>query len=361
MTYQNNPMPAWAWREAYSAAGLRYWRYDVPMPRIHNYIRDCVVYLYPSEDQAAQGEKIGGSGFLIQSRLACDPQSAVMFAVTNKHVIDKGATVIRLNRKDGRIAVAPYPKDRWITHPVGDDLAIVPITLEDHHQFSSIGREHFINQSVIDKYDIGIGDDVFVVGRFINHEGKQRNEPSLRFGNIAQMPGEKILQDTGFEQESFLVEAKSIGGYSGSPVFVHILGLSSRPDRQRPQKMLIVPAPGIGPWLLGVDWGHLNLSEYVMDRGVRLPQNWHVPSNTGMMGVVPAWKLEEMFQIDKVTTLLKQAEDFRRREMERAVGTTDIASQPDDASKVRDGMLRAMLSQPKKPRKKHAQKPVKRK
>jgi hypothetical protein len=50
------------------------------------------------------------------------------------------------------------------------------------------------------------------------HEGRQKNSPTARFGNIAQMPNEPVIIKR-FEQECFLVEARSIGGYSGSPVF----------------------------------------------------------------------------------------------------------------------------------------------
>ena len=42
------------------------------------------------------------------------------------------------------------------------------------------------------------------------------------------MPYEPIIQQTGFPQESFLVEARSIGGCSGSPVFTFIPVLSNR-------------------------------------------------------------------------------------------------------------------------------------
>jgi hypothetical protein len=46
-----------------------------------------------------------------------------------------------------------------------------------------------------------------MVGRFINHEGKQRNLPALRYGNIAMMPLEPIIQqETGITQESFFVK-----------------------------------------------------------------------------------------------------------------------------------------------------------
>jgi hypothetical protein len=53
---------------------------------------------------------------------------------------------------------------------------------------------------------------VFMVGRVITHEGKQKNLPSARFGNITMMPVEPLRHMRGINQESFVVEMRSIGG-----------------------------------------------------------------------------------------------------------------------------------------------------
>ena len=134
------------------------------------------------------------------------------------------------------------------------------------------------------------------------------------------MPLEPVKQESGFEQESFLVESRSIGGYSGSPVFVQIQVLSDRegvPDWLPPLLPPLVPGqrPNFGeiqkvfstewgslkshgPWLLGVDWGHINDWEPVRgpsgDSVNPDPRIMQVRMNTGIMAVVPAWKLIEM-------------------------------------------------------------------
>src|SRR5260370_1057024 len=66
------------------------------------------------------------------------------------------------------------------------------------------------------------GGSGFLVGRFVNHEGRQKNSPSVRFGNLAMMPGEPVYHKHSESQgeESFLVDIRTISGYSGSPVFV---------------------------------------------------------------------------------------------------------------------------------------------
>ena len=137
-----------------------------------------------------------------------------------------------------------------------------------------------------------------MVGRFISHEGKQRNIPTIRFGNIAMMPLEPIKHPRGHLQESFLVETRSLSGYSGSPVFVHILPFSKRPavEGWSTEK---------GPWLLGVDWGHISSYEKVLKKNkdeygndVPLKEGWRVRTNSGMTGVVPVWKLIELLDLD---------------------------------------------------------------
>jgi hypothetical protein len=151
-----------------------------------------------------------------------------------------------------------------------------------------------------------------MVGRFLNHEGKQRNLPSVRFGNIAQMPNEKIRQEfrNNFDQESFLVECRAIGGFSGSPVFVYI---AEYENEWRPAALPRI-AGGLPPRLLGIEWGILSKWEPVCDAhgrpvGRPQPDSLQVDTNSGMMGVVPAWKLAEILNLPIFADQRKKDED----------------------------------------------------
>jgi hypothetical protein len=53
------------WVTRYSMRGIPYQVLEPVVPRIPDNILDCVVYLYPSEAAAQDGERFGGSGFLI--------------------------------------------------------------------------------------------------------------------------------------------------------------------------------------------------------------------------------------------------------------------------------------------------------
>lgn len=278
------------------------------MPRIPDEIQECVAYMYPDRRSATVGERVGGSAFLLMHHGA-DSRKHQIYVVTNAHVIENGHWTIRLNTQDGENDVIDTTEKDWFYRNMGDDVAIYPVKLDlEVFRYRCVVPHMFATKAQIEKNNIGIGDDCYVMGRFINHEGRQRNLPCLRFGNIAQMPWEKIQQDRiwgMFEQESFLVEARSISGYSGSPVFVYFDPSVPRPSL-RPMPL---PLPGEwrGPWLLGISWGYL--------KGERVPVYHRQPDNTdvltksvadtnsGMMGVVPIWKLEDLLNDERMVKL----------------------------------------------------------
>lgn len=90
----------------------------------------------------------------------------------------------------------------------------------------------FLEAPVLGMAGIGPGDDVARLGRFITHDGRQRNKPLARFGNIAMMHdnAEPIEIAPGRHQVGLLVECRSLSAFSGSPVFVYP-DVAGRPDR----------------------------------------------------------------------------------------------------------------------------------
>jgi hypothetical protein len=115
--------------------------------------------------------------------------------------------------------------------------------------------EWFLTPEIIKQRQIGPGDTAFTIGLFSLMTGGQKNFPIVRSGHIAMMPDEKIPnveigQWTG-EAEGYLVEMRSVGGLSGSPVFVR--ETVRVPIKDEEEKV----ARGIGrSWLLGLMHGH---------------------------------------------------------------------------------------------------------
>jgi hypothetical protein len=278
----------------YSSSGVPFQVWEPPMPRIPDDWLDCSIYLYASEPDALAGIRSGGSGFLLGFDSDRIPGLQHVYAVTNAHVIESGSYTIRLNRKDGKVDVRDFDERNWIIPESNDDIAVCLMSALDQeiHQYKCVPKKMIATKEVVSEFAIGPGDDTFTIGRFVNSDGVQRNLPTVRFGNLAQMPGEPLKQDRQisgvnrpFEQESYLIEAKSISGFSGSPVFVTWSITSTRPEGKKYD----------GTHLLGVSWGYVMDWERVHDNSGRLLElGTKVRVNTGMMGVVPAWKLYDL-------------------------------------------------------------------
>lgn len=298
----------WVTKTSSRGRAYRVWKFAVP--RIADEFLECVVYLYPDAPSAAAGMRAGGSGFLVGVQIEDGLEHLdlwVPFAVSNRHVIKNGCTIVRVSMMDGGPAdILELDERSWLFHP-DHDLAIAPLDLVvgRHRVKLALWPQHFLTEQVVAQYRMGPGDECFMVSRFIAHDGRQRNTPSVRFGTIAQMPTERIRCDDGSEQESFLVEARSIAGHSGSPVFIWIPPYSGMATGRMSGSWTA------GPWLLGVDHCHLFSQERIYSRATGRPVNedWHVRGNTGMMGVVPAWRLAEMFKFPDITSLIAREKE----------------------------------------------------
>lgn len=331
------------------------------MPKIPQQYLDCSIYLYRSKECAEQGEDFGGSGCLVRvdSNRYYDPRSFTggvysinphnivfpshLYAVTNKHVARRGFPVIRLNTIDDKIDVLELEHHDWIPHPDGDDLAIAPIDLpEDRHSFYAIDVREFVHPNQLSYSDgsfliypdaprIGAGDDTFMVGRFVTHDGQQKNTPSLRFGSIAMLPFEKVKLEDGYMQEAFLVETRSLSGYSGSPVFVYrptteTTHIPTRNPYVDSYSTSITDLVG-RPMLLGIDHGHKRRFKKVVNgAGITHPHGWKIETNTGMAVVIPAWRLKDWLEKPELVMQRKQKDEQWLKEKEAEEQSGSVAS-----------------------------------
>jgi len=278
------------------------------MPRVKDIIRDCVVYLYPSEEAAHAGDEVGGSGFLVHLGYKIRKPT---YAVTNKHVIKEGSPYIRINMKNGAHDVL---RGEWEYHEDGDDIAVCEVELTKDHQYQAIHKDLFLTEPTSKNLDIGLGDDLFMAGRFVNHGGKHRNLPTIRFGTIAMMPDEPII-DEGHEQECFLAEIHSTPGYSGSPVIVHLSPDRIKHLKIQPKRWPLEEGAPLER-LLGIEWSRLKgeVKQFMINGG---PINVLIPS--GISGVIPAWKIADV--LDNCEKFKMQRE---KRENESVIEHTSV-------------------------------------
>ena len=292
-------------------SGYSYWTTEEIMSRINDAILGCAIYLYETVADANAGEKSGGSGFVVGFPSE-KVEGTYIYAVTNSHVIKEAKSPkIRINIIGDRTEVIDYDELMWHHHPNGDDIAVSPISItQGKHKLNWIPTSTFITEKIISDVKIGAGDEAFMVGRFIGYDGKQQNEPIVRFGNMAIGSVVKIPHPRGYLQESFLVETRSLSGFSGSPVFLYIPPFAHRPSKKA------IESKSYGPWLLGVDWGHQNIYNKVLDKnGDEVPEGWKVKDNTGISNVIPVWKLSELLNIDELVKMRSENDDKEVKRM----------------------------------------------
>lgn len=270
-------------------------------------VRKCAVFVYgrlPSGDLSPFGTAFFVGDFY--PGVGFPPWGCLL---TAKHVLKKicercvdGKVHLRINTRQGGSKTVPTEFGQWIFHPEDSvDVALLhwipPISEFDIFAFPphdpARGRDRF-----------GLGDEVFITGLFVNHPGEDRNIPIIRVGNISAMPEQPIATEMG-PMDGYLIEARSLSGLSGSPVFVNLGSLDVEGKHRatgfghRTEKGIkVLDSPKF--FLLGLVHGHFPL---INGDDASEADAARKSVNTGIAIVVP----------------LRKAIDLIRREEERAM------------------------------------------
>lgn len=235
-------------------------------------IRKCVAFI--GYKDAAGKERVAGTAFFVSRKTA---GVGYTYAITARHILDEIRSLkrnndkvfMRLSLKDGKARWVGMNINKWKYHPDASayvDVAVCRFTIEDDfdHEalsFQSIDLDSWpaLDGIPASKY-YGLGDEVCVPGLFTSHYGKERNIPVIRIGNIAAMPEEPVETEYGL-MEAYLIEARSIGGVSGSPVFVRLpdwvtLNDKTSTVRRRPYSMYV---------FMGLVHGHYDEKGHIRD------------------------------------------------------------------------------------------------
>lgn len=216
--------PDGQWVLAKTPGGTERYRWAwTGMPKLPPKILNATFFLFEDVEGAKRGDGYGGSGFLVGKTLAADPSLMVVYAITNWHVACAGGcSVIRLNKLDGGTEAIDVGPDEWEFIPKSHDIAAYPLRVDrTKHDIAVIGEEMFATPDLIAAKEVGPGDDVFMVGRFLDADGKQVNKPAVRFGHISMMPIPTKNTNNGATTLSYIIDLHSRDGFSGSPVFVY--------------------------------------------------------------------------------------------------------------------------------------------
>jgi len=191
-------------------------------------VRKCVGFLGL---KLANGDfRLAGSVFFLGRDKPGESKADPVYAVTAKHVIDvirdTGVEQVwmRLNLRDGFAKWFSTNINDWFVHPTDRtiDVAILKTGLSDALDHLVFPYSFCITDERMKENEVGLGDEVFITGLFRHHHGTKRNIPIVRVGNLACMTEEKITTKSFGDMDAYLVEARSIGGLSGSPVFLNL-------------------------------------------------------------------------------------------------------------------------------------------
>ncbi len=166
----------------------------------------------------------------------CDDDSSQGYIVTAAHIINelksKGAeeAYVFVNFNVDKAPNPDFPKgflttklSTWVMHPTDKtiDIAFYLFSFPPVADYLAIMFKKCMNDKLFDEHEVEIGDEVIITGLFHPHAGEHKNIPIVRTGNLASLNEEKIITKLG-PMDAYLIEARSIGGLSGSPVYVNL-------------------------------------------------------------------------------------------------------------------------------------------
>ena len=257
------------------------------MPRIPDQLLRAVAFVFPNADSAHTGKSAGGTAFFVRRQLGLAEEQSC-YLVTNTHVAQASPRTIRFLDTTGATRHFDVPATGWCSHPNGDDVSVTQVPREIAATAASLDWAALaVTPARMVELNMGVGDEIFMLGRFLSREAVQLTQPLARFGSIAMMPGEFVRDGRGLEVEAFLVEMRSLSGFSGSPVFVYMGPGTYRGNGT----MMPFYSETIG--LVGVDTGHKATTSPVECRTVADDTGLFVALNSGVSIVAPVWRIAE--------------------------------------------------------------------
>lgn len=209
---------------------------------------------------------------------------------------------LRIPKKNGEFDWMPKRISDWKFHPTrrdSVDVAVLQFLPPTATTLKHLGPEHVATADVMRHLDVGIGDEVFITGLFKPRGLLARSVPILRMGAIAGMDEEPVPTKDFGKMAAYLIEVRSIGGISGSPVFFRRLFHERF-------------------YFLGIIHGHYDTLDQTPDnieqdtiggRGI----------NTGIAIVVPAYYVVEVVgqfsEAEKQYARQLAAEEFLRKQL----------------------------------------------
>jgi hypothetical protein len=283
--------------------------------RIPDDILHCPVFLGFNEVYGDLGTlKYAGTGFLVVMTTD-NLKLSFNYLVTAHHIADfirkQPQPIAWLGHPSGKFwhialdeAQAPwhYPEDQSV------DLAACRL-VPPESGYIGLVPEDFVLDKHFGQEGIGIGDEVFSVSLF-GFSGKRFTaSPLVRVGNLAMITTERISFKKYGAAEVYLIEARSIGGMSGAPVFVSETKELKVPGVDPNGKQITMQLKAQGSFgLLGVVHGHWEIDK--SDLNLALPAAVEREGvNVGIAIVTPAKKVLDLLNSQELCIARASAEE----------------------------------------------------
>ena len=280
-------------------------------------VQKCVVFII-YKNKFTKTDILAGTAFFVSIKEGEFGLNFV-YLVTAKHVIEDieeksldNRVYLRINQKNKPSMTLSSSLNQWKFHPSLSKPINKPMYVDvaalawapdvEIYDCIFVPSTMAVTADVISKEGVGCGDEVFITGLFTQHFGLQRNLPIVRIGNIACMPSEPVQTTEYGPIEAYLVEARSIGGLSGSPVFLHLSGM-----RKGSLKLGVEPI-----YWLGLMHGHFDLMNTGVVDAITQDNLYNLKINMGIAIVVPVAKILEVLNQDEFMEARKQASEAHK-------------------------------------------------
>lgn len=266
------------------------------------------------EDESGVHGDLHATGFFVS--VPSTYRGHYLYFVTARHVAedlrDRDVYVLVNKRGGGTTEILAVEPATWFLHPNDGtcDVAVVQMNWLNEADILPIPIAEFLTPEEIQESDIGIGDEVFATGLFSEIPNTTKNIPILRHGNISMTPSEPLQTELGMA-DVYLIEARSIGGLSGSPVFVR--STSKIPVKRTPNS----PVEGLLALsdqvkVLGLMHGHWDVKESEINNP-KLNHDRKRGVNYGIAIATPAIKIIETINRHELQEIrMRKDEIFKR-------------------------------------------------
>jgi len=292
------------------------------MAHIASELSDVVIFLF-----AGNPLQPIGTAFVVGFPVPGKDDVAVPLIVTAKHVVADHPHILgRFSTQTGtNTAFVRYDVQKMRTegdyweHPDdGVDISVFRSLHYDETKYKVFPRNLIATLEVVKTEEIAQGDRVVFPALLVNFVGSAKNYPVLRNGAIALMPEEKVPMQyligsrvVRTQQEVLLLDATSIPGASGAPIFLW-------PGPRNKGNTLMLG--GGSPYLLGVMHGFYPAAPRELVEVHTAGSTQMYAENSGIAIAFPSWRLHEILE----------REDLRKR-IEDVVGSDPPTIAPNAA------------------------------